>query len=756
MVNIKTAFNFHYWGKTHLNIFAIIFIGIIVFLFFASQLKRPNALIYRPASEYSDLTVTFWPNIAYIQNSLRNFGELPLWRTLIFSGSPFDSDPQSGLWYLPNLIFLFLPVSIGFNVLFAVHALLAGIGMWLWAAETGTTPKGALLAAVIFTLAPKAYAHLGMGHAGLFYAYAYIPWVLWSTYRLGLGQWKFAGIFGLALGMQVIVHPQLAFYTGIVSVIYGLIINRSQAGKWFGLPHRISAPIMGLCLGAVLSLAVSAAQWIPLFRFAPLSARAGMGISDSAVSSIPLNYLWGLILPDYGGFMDYVFYIGIPVLALVILGMKRRQAWFWGLFVILAVIYSLGVNTPLYQWIYPFVPVLAWLRAPSRIWFVAMAAVGLLAGWGLDHLLAGLSETEKRMINLGSVALGSFALIIWLGYEILFGVAPANLKVPGILIPIAGMILFGFGANKITKGQLSIMFMILVIADYWLVDSSFISGRAPQEVLSDNGLAAYLEGQVGNEPFRVYSPSYSLPRQISAQYGLETADGVDPLFLETYDRYMEKAAGAKRLSYGVTVPAMQGGGPISTVNQAAVPDSTLLGLLNVRYVTSEFPINAEGMQEVKKIGSTFVYKNGDYLPRAFVVGNVAVGGNFDRDLEWLGQHDLSQVAIVENGGALTNGPVKAEVNWLKNSPNHLILNVNTDREGFLLISQIWYPGWHAKIDGASSKIWKTDSILSGLYLMPGEHTVEFTYRPAMLYLGLGTSILGVLFCISLIFLSRRV
>jgi hypothetical protein len=513
---------------------------------------------------------------------------------------------------------------------------------------------------------------------------------------------------------------------------------------------------MGLGLGGALSLAVSAAQWIPLLRFAPLSARSGMGISDSAVSSIPLNYLWGLILPDYGGFMDYVLYIGIPVLALVILGMKRRQGWFWGVFVFIAVIYSLGVNTPLYQWIYPFVPVLAWLRAPSRIWFVAMAAVGLMAGWGLDHLLSGLSVIERRMINLGSVALGSFALIIWLGYEILFGNAPANLKVPGILIPIAGLILIGFSANKITKRQLTMMFVILVILDYWLVDSSFISGRTPQEVLSDNGLAAFLEGQVGREPFRVYSPSYSLPRQISAQYGLETADGVDPLFLETYDRYMEKAAGVKRLNYGVTVPAMQGGGPISTVNEGAVPDATLLGLLNVRYVASEFPINAEGMQEVKKIGSTFVYENEDYLPRAFVVGNVAVGGSLDRDLEWLSRQDLSQEAIVEDGNTLSNGPVRAVVNWLKNSPNRLILNVNTDREGLLLISQIWYPGWHAKIDGTGSKIWKTDSILSGLYLMPGEHTVELTYRPVTLYLGIGTSILGVLFCIGLIFLSGRV
>jgi hypothetical protein len=346
-------------------------------------------------------------------------------------------------------------------------------------------------------------------------------------------------------------------------------------------------------------------------------------------------------------------------------------------------------------------------------------------------------------------------LVIWLGYVVLFGPAPKNIRMVGILIPLAAFVFFGFAGQKISKGLLFMMLVLLVMVDYGLVDSSFISGRPPEEVLSDNGLGAYLAQQVGDEPFRVYSPSYSLPRQIAAQYGLETADGVDPLFLETYDRYMEDATGVKRLSYGVTVPAMEGGQPIATVNQAAVPNSALLGLLNVRYLASEFPINSEGMKQVKKIGSTYVYENENYLPRAFVLGNVAVGSDFEADLAWLNKHDVSQNAIVDGGDILAAGLVKSEVTWIKNTPNHLILNVNLDREGFLLFSQIWYPGWRAQIDGKASHLWKADEILSGVYLKPGAHTVELFYQPAALYPGLGLSIVGGMFCIGLIYLSRQ-
>ena len=74
--------------------------------FLLSQLHSLDGFIYSPGFEFSDLTVTFWPNIFYIQNSIKELGELPLWRTLIFSNSLFDADPQSGLWYLTNIVFL--------------------------------------------------------------------------------------------------------------------------------------------------------------------------------------------------------------------------------------------------------------------------------------------------------------------------------------------------------------------------------------------------------------------------------------------------------------------------------------------------------------------------------------------------------------------------------------------------------------------------------------------------------------------------
>jgi len=359
---------------------------VVTLAFFAWRLDgAPAAFLYRPGSEVSALTVTFWPNIHYLQETWRAHRQMPLWRTLIFSGSPFDADPQSGLWYLPNVVFLLLPAAVGFNLLFALHVVAAGLGMWVWSRATGTSAGGALLAALAYAFTPKVFAHLGFGHVGLVYAAAYVPWALWAAYRVGRGSWRHAGALGLALGWQFIAHPQLAFYTGVVAGIYGLAVacDRQHATRNVQFAIRNSQfAILRLLLGAMLALAVAAVQLLPLLRFASLSARAAMGFSESAVSSLPLHYLWGLLLADHRGFMDYVLYVGVPVLALAVLALPRRQARFWWAFVCVALVYALGTNTPVYGWAFRLLPALAWLRAPSRLWFVAAAALALLAGWG--------------------------------------------------------------------------------------------------------------------------------------------------------------------------------------------------------------------------------------------------------------------------------------------------------------------------------------------------------------------------------------
>lgn len=729
------------WRQSQLEVLVASLLFASVTLFFSWRLGSLDAYLYKASdSPVSDLTITFWSNITYIQQTLSDHGELPLWRTLIFSGSPFDVDPQSGLWYPPNIIFLFLPAVVGFNLLFGLHAVAAGLGMWTWSRATGTSTWGALLAAMAYTFAPKAYAHLGTGHAGLFYAAAYVPWVLWSTYRIGRGSWNFAGVLGLSLGLQLIAHPQLAFYTGLVAGCYGLSACLAHSRKSIRRAKPVSA---GLLLGALLTISIAAVQLFPLLSFAPLSARASLDFSGSSISSLPWRYIWGLIIADQGGFMDYMLYVGLPVLALALLALNRRQARFWWLFVILALIFSLGANTPLYGIVLRFLPALNWLRAPARIWFVASAVLALLAGWGLDHVMAETNARIRRMAKILAVALGGFGLAFLLGSILIAGRPAANLAAFGIVAPATGLLLVGLAQSKVRGSFLVVSLFVVILADLWVVDATLVKGIPPGKVFSDSGLGVFLAKKNEQDIFRVYSPSYSLPRHIAAQYGLETADGVDPLFLEDYDRFMEMASGIRRRHYGVTIPAMEGQGTPASVNSEAIPDPKLLGLLNVLYVAAEFPITSDALREIARFGPTYLYENQYFLPRAFVLGDVEPVLSFEAALDWLGQTEFTKRAVVENGLNLNSGDVKADIHWLEKSPNRIKLYVHLDKPGLLVLSQGWYPGWRADVNGQSQEIYRVNGILSGIYLDSGESTIILKYQPPLLVFCLLLSFSGV-------------
>ena len=585
---------------------------------------------------------------------------------------------------------------------------------------------------------------------------------------MGRGSWRYTCAFGLAWGWQFVAHPQLAFYTGLVAGASALVVrgtgraqrreSKADSGTGRESPslsprsavcrpadHTTQSPISNLlssaskmALAIALALMVSAVQLLPMLRLAPLSARAGMGFSESAVSSLPPRYLWGLLLADQRGFMDHMLYAGIPVLALAVLALQRRQARFWWALVVVSLVYALGTNTPLYGWAFQLLPALAWLRAPSRIWFVAASALALLAGWGSDRLWGGLSALDRRSFNLAAVALGALALVLLVGYAILFGRPPANLMALGMIAPATAVLFVIVAARRLPRWGAAAALAALLLADLWIVDATLVKGQSPETVFAESGLGTFLAQQKDGEPFRVYSPSYSLPRHIAARYGLETADGVDPLYLEEYAAFMEAASGVQRSGYGETIPAMYGEGPLATLNRDAVPNLTLLGLLNVRYVAAEFPMPMDGLSEISRFGSTYLYEMVHALPRAFIVGQVELVESFDAALEWVraqGIDDLRRVAAVEGGEILASGEVKHTIAWMERSPNRLILEVTLDRSAFLVLSQVWYPGWHAEVDGQPTRIWQADGVLSGVYMRPGKHVVSFAYQPRLTYIG---------------------
>ena len=198
--------------------------------------------------------------------------------------------------------------------------------------------------------------------------------------------------------------------------------------------------------------------------------------------------------------------------------------------------------------------------------------------------------------------------------------------------------------------------------------------------------------------FRVYSPSYSLPFPDRLQH----VDGVDPLHLASLSGFMARASGLPVTQYSVTVPSYV---DHDAETLAGSPDVGLLGLLNVKFVASEFPINVTGLKLVKTFGQTYIYQNDFVRPRAWIEGQGSAEVSF----------------------------------W---SPNRI--EVQADGEGLLVLSEVAYPGWVCWVDGKRAAIQTVYGLLRGVQLPEGSHGVVFAYRPWPVYVGGALTLLGLI------------
>ncbi|MDI6783559.1 MAG: YfhO family protein [bacterium] len=188
------------------------------------------------------------------------------------------------------------------------------------------------------------------------------------------------------------------------------------------------------------------------------------------------------------------------------------------------------------------------------------------------------------------------------------------------------------------------------------------------------------------------------------------------------------------------------------------------GILVVQNVTLIKQNNESQFEKVADYGELRIYRNKTVYPRAFLVHQAEVIPNETELLATLANKttDLRHIAYLEEPLPFPLTTVGAEpllpllatgrgssrgqslpkiVNYL---PNEITIETDSPRNGFLVVSEIAYPGWQAFIDGKPAKLYTTDYILRGIYLEPGKHTIIFKFIPLSLYLGAGITLLTLL------------
>jgi len=553
----------------------------------------------------------------------------------------------------------------------------------------------------------------------------------------------------------------------------------------------IFATIVGFSLGAIYIL--------PNYEISTLIHRAGgMGWEFATAYSFPPQNIIALLVPDFFGnplysnsywgewyYWEICGYIGIlPLLlalvASIVLSKKNKYIPFLVTLAFLAFFLALGRHSPLYKLLYYHFPLFNQLRCPGRLMILYQFFTALLAGFGSQFMLNKISLPDRRKIFrlnrfLIIVCILSILTLLFLrvGRESVLSFGEKMIKqhyhsalhhtvdyyreqmysaysliVRGFYILTAFLIgstaLFILRAKeKISPKILKVGILGLILLDLGIFGMRFVTPVDPGQYLNKNSTLQFLEKD--KDLYRVLPlENTGLYENMGEIHRISSLNGYHPYILRRYLEFVN-IINKKPPSHMVS-------SSIHLTNY----NSSLVNLLNTKYLLSAEKIESKKFRLVWD-EDLKVYENKEFLPRAFIVHRAKLIKERDKIFEELTNpqfHPWNSVILEEEPPVGMSGdfsvPEESYVEFVNYSPNNFQVKVDLAKKGFLVLSEIYYPGWKAYVDGKEEKIYQADYILRAIYLAPGKHDIRFIYDPLSLKVGTHISSITALFLLLVI------
>jgi hypothetical protein len=162
-----------------------------------------------------------------------------------------------------------------------------------------------------------------------------------------------------------------------------------------------------------------------------------------------------------------------------------------------------------------------------------------------------------------------------------------------------------------------------------------------------------------------------------------------------------------------------------------------LSLVDERTGTSR-TVSVDPAYRMVHSGDVKIYENLSLLPRAFVVHRARIEDDDERTLELMRDpgFDPALEVIVVSGSESQSPQDETSVEIVTYEPERVELAVSSSSPGYLVLTDSYYPGWAAEVDGVSVSIERANLYFRAVPLDQGDHDVVFRYQPASASLGL--------------------
>jgi hypothetical protein len=697
-----------------------------------------------------------------------------LWEPNLQGGFPVAADLQNSTWYPIARLFALLGFWNGFVI--SAYVL---VSCFSYAYTYFLTKSwvGAVVSGIVAGMCGFSMAHLC--HTIILHGMAWIPLVLLSIAKLkteGSRIWFVIGSCAIALSLLA-GHPQIPTYGLIVAGFYALTLA-------FGSNNRFK--FLAICFAMFIAgVLLTAIQLVPLFELVSQSIREKPDFHFfQSISLKPLN-LTTFVFPAIFGtpdttfyhyryfgainFIERTFYPGVSVLLLSFVGVQcfkeRRVVWFWIFVFVISLLFALGDNLPFARLLF-LVPGLNNFRVPARHVFEMTLAITVLAGLGAAAIHQKLASQKVmfRSIILGALVFVVAGAAVWFNAAKIQNMALKNgvtnltltpwlnpaIVTPTIIFVISCIVLFI--CVRAASAARSVALIGLVILD--LASIGFFCEwklSAEKSVLQLPRSLSELPAELNKThqrflPVRgVWSDVSEGRPNLTRLWSIPNASGYGSLILKRVNELL-----------AMSLQGTVGGNWMPASNKS-------LDVMAVRYISArtQDPIGTR-WRLVRQYGSSVILDNSHAMSRAWLVPKVIKASSqqiLNRITSGGSRYKPDEIAFVEDQFAFRgNKDPHAKVQITKIEKSSMEIQVESAKPAFLVVSDVYYPGWIAKVNNTSSQIYRTNYLFRGVLVPSGSSLVRMEYRPASFRLGLLITIgsfLVLMFVLIKIKITRR-
>ena len=719
-----------------------------------------------------DAVAHFYPQLQFLAQALHS-GDSPFWTPHVFGGSPQIADPQSLIFSPAFLLAYFDPApSLRMFDAYIFAIVLAGCcSVLMIFKDRGWHPAGAILAAM--ALGFGASASQRIQHVTQIHALTFFVAALWllsrALHRRSPGYGLLAGV---ATALMIVTPGQVQLLGCYLLV--GYVANDWLSGE---RPGQAFLQSIRPLAAAVLTVAVLASIPILLtFLFGLSSSRPHIDFDEAARGSLhPASLLTAFIADLFGANdasisywgpsdgewtensllsqnMGQVYVGALPMLACLFACMSWKTLWrkeirFFTIALVCSVLYAVGAYTPFFGVLYKILPGVDLFRRPADATFFVGAFLAILGGYGLHLWLAGESNgATKRYFG---IAAGVFVSAFCLG--LLFAIRQGHLaEAVRPLLVSGGFSLCAFGlVFAIGRRQdLPPGVVVLAVAGFMAVDLDLNNGPTESTGLPVADFSAIAPGTTDETV--AFLKANTLPALPTDRRDRVELLGVGFDWANTGQTHgYDHTLGYNPLRLNQVVQALGAGDQIAVPQQRAFTPlfpsyrSRLADLFGLRYIVSPIPV--EEIDTALKPGDLtlvsqkpdeFIYENKRALPRVLFASRwqVADFGSLIKTGQWP-DFDPRETVLLEHAprlpasrpGGATPAASTARLVTYRNTT--IVVEVDAERSGLLLLNDVWHPWWFADLDGRETPILKADVLFRAVAVPAGHHRVRFTFRP---------------------------